>query len=473
MPTIVWFRNDLRLHDHPALSTAAQDGEVIPVFVFDPKLLHGPRASSNRNRFLLESLQDLQNGLRTRGADLVVLHGNAVEELSKLAKLTGTEHVYCTADYTPFALKRDKAVKAALHAQSIELRLFPGRLIVSKMEGLQTKAGTPHKVFTPFYKQWLTISRRRLAELPNSLHMPSGIGSTALAELSDIAKPTELSPDALPGGEAAALRRLNSFLQNGVQDYVDKNNDLGAEGTSRMSPYLHFGCISPLYIESILPQDNPGPRAWHRQLAWREFYNFILFHFPDNARLEFQERFRNLEWTDSTALLDAWKAGQTGYPIVDAAMRQLRQEGWMHNRSRLIVGSFLTKDLGLDWRLGEAHFLQMLMDGDEANNNGNWQWITSVGVDPAPVFRRLYNPVTQQLRHDPEGTYVRRYLPELADVPTKYIAEPWTMPDDIQQSAGCIIGQHYPAPIVDHSEARKIALERFRVASEIYNQQTV
>lgn len=461
MTTIVWFRNDLRVHDHPALATAVSEDYVLPVFILDDTQLKGKRAGSNRNRFLIESLQDLQKSLQKLGGDLVIRHGDAVTELTRLAKEMNVANVYATADYTPFSVQRDKKIKASIEKNDVSLRLFPGRLIVGKLDALHTQKGNPHKVFTPFWRQWSTVQRREIAQTPEKIPMPKGIRSDKLPKLEDITNKTDLSPDALPGGEKAALKRFDDFLENGVARYADDNNDLDLEGTSRLSPYLHFGCISPLYIESQLP-DNAGAAAWNRQLAWRDFYNYILYHFPKNLRQEFQERFRSLEWVDDAKSLKAWQEGKSGYPIIDAAMRQLNTEGWMHNRGRLIVGSFLTKDLNLDWREGEAYFLRMLMDGDQANNNGNWQWITSVGVDPAPVFRRLYNPVTQQERHDPNGVYVRKYVPELRKVPDEYIAEPWKMPDEIQQSAGCVIGKDYPGPIIDHAEARKVALDRYR-----------
>jgi deoxyribodipyrimidine photo-lyase len=208
-----------------------------------------------------------------------------------------------------------------------------------------------------------------------------------------------------------------------------------------------------------------GPAAFRRQLCWRDFHHHVLLHFPRNARSEFQERYRGrIKWNHARERFDAWCDGRTGYPLVDAGMRQLRREGWMHNRARLVVGSFLTKDLGIDWRCGERHFMRFLVDGDEANNNGNWQWIASVvGSDPQPAFRRIYNPGRQMEIHDPDGLYVRRHLPELADVPDRYLPEPWTMPTDVQQAAGCVIGRDYPEPIVDHAEARRQALERYRV----------
>ena len=249
-----------------------------------------------------------------------------------------------------------------------------------------------------------------------------------------------------------------------MHDYGDERDTLASRGTSALSPYLHFGCVSPREIESRLPSGR-GAEEFRRQLCWREFYAQVLRAFPANARSEHQQRYRgSIRWSHAEKRFEAWCNGRTGYPVVDAAMRQLRHEGWMHNRARLIVGSFLTKDLGIDWRWGERWFMRLLLDGDEANNNGNWQWIASVGVDPQPPARRIYNPSRQQEKFDPDGTYVRRYVPELARVPDEFLTEPWTMPEAIAARAGCVIGRDYPAPIVDHLIARREAIERYAVA---------
>ena len=237
---------------------------------------------------------------------------------------------------------------------------------------------------------------------------------------------------------------------------------LTGESVSRLSPYLHFGAISPREIEERLG-GGPGARAFRRQVCWRDFYAHVLGHFPTNATSDFQERYRGMRWSQAEKRFAAWCEGETGYPAVDAGMRQLRREGWIHNRARLVVGSFLTKDLGIDWRWGERWFMRYLLDGDQASNNGNWQWIASVGVDPAPVFRRIFNPARQQERFDPGGAYVRAYVPELAGVPDRCLAEPWTMPEDVQVQCGCRIGHDYPEPIVDHPEARRQALDRYRI----------
>ena len=463
---IVWFRNDLRVSDVPALATAATDADVvIPIFILNTDILKGRHGSSNRNRFLFESLKDLTKNLKSLGSNLIIRQGDSAEVLKSLSQEFSADAVYYSADYSPYSIKRDKTVKSLLDVTGVTFRGFPGRLIVSNFDNLHTKSETIYKVFTPFYKNWQQIQRRQLAVLPKQLpSLPDKIDLGELPDLDSFTDAKLLSPDVVAGGESEAQKRLEEWLKDGVADYRENNNDLALNGTSRMSSYLHFGCLSPLEIESMLP-DNDGARAWHRQLCWREFYNYILFNFPNNAKQEFQERYRNLDWSEDEDFLKAWQDGQTGYPIIDASMRQLLTEGWMHNRARLIVGSFLTKDLWIDWRLGEKHFMNWLLDGDEANNNGNWQWITSVGVDPAPIFRRLYNPGSQQKNHDPNGVYIRRHVLELADVPNEYLAEPWTMPKDVQVASHCIIGQDYPEPIVDHAEARRATLERFRQAA--------
>jgi deoxyribodipyrimidine photo-lyase len=318
-------------------------------------------------------------------------------------------------------------------------------------------------VFSPFHRAWEQDGRRHVLPAPRTLPpMPSRLAKGRIPSLSSLGLASDVA-EPLPGGETAGRERLMRFLVRDVADYGRNHDALAADRTSRLSPYLHFGCVSARETEERAP-DGPGAGAFRRQLCWRDFHHHVLLHFPRNARSEFQERYRGtISWSRSTRRFEAWCEGRTGYPLVDAGMRQLRREGWMHNRARLVAGSFLTKDLGIDWRWGERYFMRWLIDGDEANNNGNWQWIASVGTDPQPAFRRIYNPARQMERHDPDGSYVRRYVPELARVPDTYLREPWTMPSDIQSEAGCLIGDDYPEPIVDHAEARRAALERYRV----------
>jgi deoxyribodipyrimidine photo-lyase len=329
-------------------------------------------------------------------------------------------------------------------------------------------------VFTPFYRNWERVTRRAILDPPKRIGMPAKTRHGRVPSLASLGLEQEVAEPA-PGGETAGLARLAEFLDGAVRDYDSGRDQAGVDGSSRLSPYLRFGCLSPRAVEDQLPggtntaaqrTEAKGPEALRRQLCWRDFYQHVLVHHPENARHEHQARYRGtLTWAGDDAEFTAWTEGRTGFPLVDAGMRQLRREGWMHNRVRLMAGSFLTKDLGIDWRRGEDWFMRLLLDGDQASNNGNWQWIASVGVDPQPAFRRIYNPSLQQQRFDPDGRYVRGYVPELAQVPDEYLAEPWRMPELEQERAGCRIGRDYPGPIVDHKQARQAALDRYRDAA--------
>ena len=464
---IVWFRRDLRVRDHPALRAALDRHErVVPVFFLDERLLHGRFASGNRTQFMLESLRDLDRSLRERGGRLVVRLERPERGLVALARETGAESVYLSRDVTPFARARGAEVARALRAAGLELEACAGLSVVDDVTALRTKSGDrPYTVFSPFHRAWAALERRAVLQAPRRIAVPEGIDAGAIPSLAELGLECE-SPEQASGGESVAGATLERFLKSGVDRYADAHDALGEDRTSRLSPHIHFGTISPRYIEQRL-RGGKGPEAFRRQLCWRDFYHHVIYHHPRNAREEHQERFRGTAYYRDGGGGDAfaaWCEGRTGYPIVDAAMRQLRREGWMHNRARLVASSFLTKDLGIDWRLGERWFMRLLIDGDEANNNGNWQWIASVGTDPQPYFRRIYNPKLQMERHDPRGEYVRRYLPELREMPDEYLREPWTIPDEVQREAGCRIGHDYPAPIVDHARARREALDRYRAA---------
>lgn len=464
MTAIVWFRRDLRVHDHPALRAALeQDERVIPVFCLDESLLHGRHASGARTQFLLECLAELDGTLRERGSGLVLRRGAPERELAELARLTKAQTLHFSSDVTPFARSRGERVRGAMQGSGVELHGHPGLGAIDELGAPRTQAGGPYTIFTPFHRAWERETRREVLGAPRELApLPSRLAKGRIPSLRALGLKQEVASPP-PGGERAAHERLSRFLSGDVSGYGQGRDALGEDSTSRLSPYLHFGCVSPREVEARLPR-GAGPEAFRRQLCWRDFHHHVLLHFPRNARSEFQERYRGkLSWSRARGRFERWCEGRTGYPLVDAGMRQLRMEGWMHNRARLVVGSFLTKDLGIDWRWGERWFMRLLIDGDEANNNGNWQWIASVGTDPAPVFRRIYNPARQMETHDPDGRYVRRYVPELAGVPEEYLREPWTMPDELQRAAGCVIGEHYPHPIVDHAQARREALERYRV----------
>jgi deoxyribodipyrimidine photo-lyase len=458
---LVWFTRDLRVHDHPALRAALDRAErIVPVFCFDDRLLAGRNASGPRTQFMLECLADLDERV---GGILVTRRGPPERELPALAREAGAGELHFSADSGPFARRRIDRVTGALAEAGVACFAHPGLHAVDDLDGLRTQAGKPYTVFSPFHRAWLRAPRRDVVGRPRAFGpLPPEVRKGRLPSLASLGLEQEVE-DPLPGGEPAARGRLSRFLGDGVREYSDNHDALGRDKTSRLSPYLHFGCLSPREIESRLPRGK-GADAFRRQLCWRDFYHQVLLSFPGNAHHEFQERYRGeLSWNDDEDAFRAWCDGRTGYPLVDAGMRQLRREGWMHNRARLVVGSFLTKDLGIDWRRGERWFMRLLIDGDQANNNGNWQWIASVGVDPQPFFRRIYNPARHMERFDPRGEYVRRYVPELRDVPDEYLREPWTMPDEVQQAAGCVIGEDYPEPIVDHREAREEAFARYRV----------
>lgn len=415
---VVLFNRDLRIHDHPALTAAAHDADlVIPLFVVDPAIGGGLHASPNRAGFLAESLADLRRSLDGR---LVIRYGDTVEEVRRLAP----DAVYASADVSAAARRRERLLGA---------RTFPGVGVID-LEDVK-----PYTVFTPYYRAWLAAPRREILT-PPSLTVPD-LDPGPLPRV-----PSSRSPDVLPGGETAGLARLADWASHGVARYGELADDLAADATSRLSPYLHFGCVSPLAVARRVERV-PGSEPFLRQLAWRDFYAQLLLHRPDAQTADLRPR--GDRWLDDPGSLAAWKAGLTGYPVVDAGMRQLAREGFMHNRARLLTGSFLAKHLYLDWREGASHFFELLLDGDVASNIGNWQWVAGTGADTRP--NRVFNPILQGRRHDPEGAYVRRYVPELAAIEGLEVHEPWKL--DRRRRP-----RDYPAPIVEHSAA----VARFR-----------
>ena len=469
MTAIVWLRRDLRVHDQPALRAAlAAEDEVIPLFCFDDRLLHGRHRSGPRTQFLLECLEDLRGALEARGGTLALRRGPPEEVLPALARETGARAVHFTRDVSPFARERGRRVHEAATEAGLELHAHPGLTVVDDVGALETKSGgRPYTVFSPFHRAWRELPRRAVLDPPRKVPVPDGVDAGELPSLEDLGLRQEVA-DAMRGGEEEGRGRVKRFLDGPVREYRSTHDALGADRTSRLSPYLHFGCVSPREVESRLPRDE-GAAAFRRQLCWRDFHHSLLLNFPANARLEFQQRYRGrLSWPGDDEAFERWCHGRTGFPLVDAGMRQLLGEGWMHNRARLLVGSFLTKDLGIDWRRGERWFMRLLIDGDEANNNGNWQWIASVGADPQPFFRRMYSPERHSQRYDPNGTYVRRWVPELRPVPDSHLPEPWTMPEEMQREVGCVIGRDYPEPIVDRRESRRAATKRYQAAAELY-----
>jgi deoxyribodipyrimidine photo-lyase len=465
---IVWFRRDLRLHDHPALIAACAEHErTIPLFVLDDKLLHGRYASPARARFMLGCLRALDGALRELGSGLVVRHGAPEDEVVAVAQEAGATSVLWTSDVAPYARRRDHRVTVALREAGVDAQPHGGGYLVDPSRP-RTQGGKPYTVFTPFWRAIAEAERRPVHRAPAALPpLPAGLrkGRLPSAAALDIDNSEVPEPVVAPG-EAVARVALERWLSAGLDRYADRHDALSDPGTSVLSPYLRWGCLSARECEERAQHHGgAGAAAFVRQLAWRDFFAHQLLMYPKNVSQELQERYRGLRWADDAEALAAWKAGETGYPLVDAGMRQLAQTGWMHNRARMVVGSFLTKDLHIDWREGERHFARLLLDGEPAQNNGNWQWIASVGADPAPYFRRLFNPVLQQRKFDPDGRYVRTWVPELAGVPDAKLAEPWTMSADEQAAARCVIGTDYPAPIVDHAHEREVAKQRYASSS--------
>lgn len=457
--TVVWFRRDLRVADHPALSHAAARGPVVCLFVTDPEVL-GRRhhRSPARLRFLRAGLEALDAELRERGGSLVVRHGAAETVVPAVAGEAGADLVVASHELSPLGLSRDARVRAALTRAGVRLETFGGDLIAEPAD-IPGPAGEGYKVFTPFHKVWRDWAP------PDHLPAPDSLAGPA---------PASDGLDALPGGEpaipagpAAARARLVAYVKDGGADaYKDARNDLAEEATSGLSPYLRFGMCTSAQVGRALRIGSTRAKGrlelW-RQLAWREFFHHLLARHPHAARRSWRPELADVAWEDDPEGFAAWREGRTGFPLVDAAMRQLLAEGRIHNRARMVAASFLVKDLLIDWRRGETVFMQYLIDGDPANNNGGWQWVAGTGADAAPYFR-VMNPVLQSKRFDPEGEYIRRHVPELAGVPAPAIHEPWRMDDEAQAAAGCVVGRDYPAPILDHAERRELALERYTAA---------
>lgn len=483
MTSIWWIRRDVRLEDNAALGAALRQsqGAVIPVFILDRHILRSPDTGAARVDFLMQSLRALDRRLNEHGARLIVREGEPVAELLRLCREVAAEGVCFNRDYEPYALKRDREVVRQLAAAGFRAESFKDRLIVEPDE-LRTSADKPFTVYTPYRRRWLALVEQDSAlsadALPadriNFQPLPASIESRPIPTAKDLG--FETVQNVAEAGEEAGQRLLQGFVDRaaaGLREYHHRRNQLGIEGTSRLAPHLRFGTLSPrAAVRAALalrsgtddPDERKGCETWLGELAWRDFYTAIMFHFPHVLERPYRDLFVEFPYRDAPDELRAWQEGRTGYPIVDAAMRQLATEGFMHNRGRLITASFLIKDLLIDYRLGEQHFLRQLTCGDYAVNNGNWQWVAGSSNDPQPYFR-IFNPVTQSQTYDPDGTYIRRYLPELAAVPDKYIHAPWTMPGAVAAQSGVEIGRDYPPPIVDHKFAReraKVAFQQLR-----------
>jgi deoxyribodipyrimidine photo-lyase len=463
---LVWFRRDLRDHDHAALSAAlAQATQVYCTFVFDSEILEQlPTKHDRRVQFIQESLLELDAALRARGGGLIVRHGRATEEIPALARALGVAAVFANRDYEPYAKQRDANVGEALNRENIAFHDLKDQVIFDRDEVL-TQGGKVFSVFTPYKNAWLKrLTATDSASWPcNGLLCGSELASVpSLADIGFVS--TNLAELNIKPGMSGARALWDEFRHGRITRYGALRDFPAIKGVSYLSVHLRFGTISIRELVRSALENHAD--TWLSELIWRDFYFAILDHFPQVPGHAFKPEYEAIQWKNWPEGFAAWCAGRTGYPLVDAAMRQLNHCGWMHNRLRMVVASFLCKDLGIDWRLGEKYFAEQLNDFDLAANNGGWQWAASSGCDAQPYFR-IFNPITQSEKFDPEGKFIRRYVPELAGVSNKYIHSPWLMARQEQQATGAVIGHNYPAPIVDHARARVETLARYEVVKKL------
>jgi deoxyribodipyrimidine photo-lyase len=433
---VVIFTRDLRVRDHPALVAAVRDASyVTPAFVFDDRILTSGFAGPNRVGFLLDALDDLDRSLREMGGALVVRKGDWVDEVVALTRASGATVVHASDDVSGYARARFARLEAALERIGASLRLHPGVTVVPA--GEVVPAGRDHyAVFTPYFRRWSAAPWRSIVAAPRALQLPA-IEVGGLPSLDELSH-GERATGAVSGGELAARSALNRWTRTQLAEYGQRRDDLPGDATSHLSAHLHFGCISPLEVATKL-RGRAGADPFVRQLCWRDFFHQVLAARPDAAWTNYRG---SIDWDRDEESLLAWREGRTGYPVVDAGLRQLLAEGFMHNRARLVVASFLTKDLRLDWRDGARHFLAHLVDGDLASNNLSWQWVAGTGTDTNP--HRIFNPTRQGERFDPEGEYVRRYVPELRSIGGGAVHDPGPIE---RRTCG------YPDPVVDHHAA--------------------
>jgi len=468
---LFWFRRDLRVRDNAGLYHALENGKAVHcVFVFDRDILDAlPSKADRRVEFIWESVYELDQALRQHGGELTVVYGRAVDEIPRLARTLDVEAVFANEDYEPAAIARDQRVATSLRAANIAFQMFKDSVVFEKDEVL-TLAGKPFSVFTPYKNAWLRkIEERHLQPYPVEACVarlaPATARKQSIPTLGEMGFAQTNIKSLTPCGMSGADTLLADFI-NRMVHYKEARDFPSVKGVSYLSVHNRFGTISIRELASaafaeMQKSKNIGAETWLAELIWRDFYFQILWHSPHAATRAYKPAYDALRWQNDEGLFAAWCEARTGYPIIDAAMRQINQTGYMHNRLRMIVASFLTKDLLIDWRWGEKYFADHLNDFDLSANNGGWQWAASTGCDAQPYFR-IFNPITQSERFDPHGKFIRKYLPELKEIPDKYIHAPWTLPPVDASALGFTIGHDYPAPVVDHAVQRDKALAMYK-----------
>lgn len=465
--TLLWFRQDLRLADHPALFAAVAAGKVLPLYIVDTA--HTRPLGGAAKWWLHHSLKSLQADIAKAGAKLHFFMGDSQKIIPQLCKSHTLTHVYWSRCYEPDAIERDKTLKELLKTQGVGVQSFKASLLHEPWE-IETKTGGFYKVFTPYWGACLKNLQEQKPAPPNPA--PTKIeGVDVPCETLETLALLPTKPNWAKSfephwniGEKAAVEKLQFFSKKAIYNYADHRNLPAVSGTSRLSPHLHFGEISPRQIYHHLCAEigqHKGVDTFMSEIGWREFGHHLIYYIEDFATKPWKENFNHFQWDNNPEALKKWQQGQTGYPIVDAGMRELWQTGFMHNRVRMIVASFLIKDLFIHWREGEAWFWETLLDADLANNVAGWQWVAGSGADASPYFR-VFNPISQGEKFDPQGDYIRQYVPELATLPKEYIHKPFDTPAEVLRNAGIILGKTYPKPLVNHAAARTEAMRRYK-----------
>ncbi|MFL2813241.1 MAG: cryptochrome/photolyase family protein [Candidatus Puniceispirillales bacterium] len=465
-PSILWFRVDLRLSDNPAFQKAIELGKpIIPIYILDDDDANNRKLGDASKWWLHNSLKSIYSELEKVGSKILFFKGNAEDVIKKIIEETNADTVLWNRRYEPWAVKRDKSIKENLILKSKNVFSFNGSLLYEPWE-IKSKIGNPLKVFTPFKRALLNKGVIfNVSKSPNTILSPSLWPSSLDIDDLDLVKNklwTDKFANSWVPGSKTAKAKLISFKENNIHDY-NKDRDIPSVlGTSKLSPHLRFGEISPkeIFIAMNDLEENDGVLTYKSEIIWREFAHNLLWYFPDIHEKPIKNEFSKFMWDNSQSNFDLWTKGMTGYPIVDAGMRELWSTGWMHNRIRMVTASFLTKHLLLPWQMGEKWFWNTLLDADPASNTSGWQWVSGSGADAAPYFR-IFNPIIQGQKFDPEGEYVKKFIPELKDLPSKFIHEPWKADSALLKKSDIKLGETYPLPIVDHKFARERALNKY------------